>query len=67
MSVFFQGATYSTECNMGNPLRCEVGDQAGKLGRYDIGKGKMFVTDSNLNLEGKFAGKCQRIFACMFR
>lgn len=41
---------------MDNPLRCEMGDQASKVGQYDIGNGKRFFTDVNLNLEGTFAG-----------
>lgn len=53
--VDMTSSMYSTECSPNNPLRCEVGDQAGKLGAYDIGGGKRFYTDVNLNLEGKFA------------
>lgn len=45
---------------MANPLRCEVGDQARKVGQYDIGNGKQFYTDVNLNLEGTFAGKLSK-------
>ncbi|XP_053381588.1 uncharacterized protein LOC123557821 isoform X2 [Mercenaria mercenaria] len=48
------GSGYS-ECGMGNQLRCEVGDQSSKVGQYDIGGGKRFYTDVNLNLEGKYA------------
>ena len=44
---------------MSNPLRCEVGDQSGKVGQYDIGMGKRFYTDVNLDLEGKYAGMLQ--------
>ncbi|XP_052772106.1 uncharacterized protein LOC128211398 isoform X2 [Mya arenaria] len=43
------------ECSMSNPLRCEVGDQSSKLGRYDVGGGKRAYTDVNLNVEGAFA------------
>ena len=41
---------------MKNPLRCEVGDQTGKVGQYDIGHGKRFFTDVNANLEGRYSG-----------
>lgn len=53
--VNMDSGVYKTECSMYNPLRCEVGDQAGKLGQYDIGSGKRFFSDPNLNLEGKMA------------
>lgn len=56
----FQDTGY-TECSISNPLRCEVGDQSGKVGQYDIGGGKRFYTDVNLDLEGRYAGK-YRIF-----
>ncbi|KAL4232370.1 hypothetical protein ACF0H5_009938 [Mactra antiquata] len=49
------GSTYDNECGMSNPLRCEMGDQAKKCGQYDIGSGKKFYTDVNLNLEGKYS------------
>lgn len=49
------GSLYKTECSISNPLRCEVGDQSGKMGQYDIGGGKKFYTDVNVNLEGEFA------------
>jgi hypothetical protein len=41
---------------MDNPLRCEMGDQSSKVGKYDIGGGKRFYTDVNLNIEGKYSG-----------
>ncbi|KAK3595909.1 hypothetical protein CHS0354_014750 [Potamilus streckersoni] len=43
------------ECNMTNPLRCEVGDQSRKLGQYSIGSGRRFYVDVNLPLTGRFA------------
>ena len=52
----FQGSDYS-ECSMSNPLRCEMGDQSSKVGQYDIGGGKQFYTDVNLNLEAQFSGR----------
>lgn len=42
-----------SECNPTNPLRCELGDQASKLGRYDIGSGRKFYTDIYLPIIGK--------------
>ncbi|XP_052229101.1 uncharacterized protein LOC127843264 [Dreissena polymorpha] len=52
-----------TQCSMDNPLRCEVGDQSGKMGKYDIGRGKRAFTDVNLDLEGQFsAGKRSVVF-----
>ncbi|XP_060606664.1 uncharacterized protein LOC132758969 isoform X1 [Ruditapes philippinarum] len=44
-----------SECGMDNPLRCEMGDQSSKVGKYDIGGGKRFYTDVNLNIEGKYS------------
>lgn len=47
------------ECSPTNPLRCELGDQSGKLGFYDIGSGRRFYTDVFLPLVGVYgvAGK----------
>ncbi|XP_062566582.1 uncharacterized protein LOC134228900 isoform X1 [Saccostrea cucullata] len=42
------------ECSFSNPLRCELGDQASKLGQYDIGNGRRFYTDVYLPLMGQF-------------
>lgn len=42
------------ECGFANPLRCELGDQAKKLGKYDVGKGRRFYTDVYLPLMGQF-------------
>ena len=50
---------------MSNPLRCEVGDQSGKMGQYSIGMGKRFYTDVNVNLEGKYAGTSLYTIALM--
>lgn len=44
------------ECGFANPLRCELGDQAKKLGKYDVGKGRRFYTDVYLPLMGQFGG-----------
>lgn len=44
------------ECGFANPLRCELGDQANKLGKYDVGKGRRFYTDVYLPLMGQFGG-----------
>lgn len=49
------GSNYKTECDIKNPLRCELGDQSSKMGQYDIGSGKKFYTDVNANVEGEFA------------
>lgn len=45
------------ECTPTNPLRCELGDQASKLARYDIGSGRKFFTDVNLPIIGEYSGK----------
>ncbi|CAG2196972.1 unnamed protein product [Mytilus edulis] len=47
------------ECSPLNHLRCELGDQSSKLGRYDIGSGRKFYTDMYLPLVGTYgvAGK----------
>ncbi|XP_076458493.1 uncharacterized protein LOC143292195 [Babylonia areolata] len=42
------------ECHAGNPLRCELGDQANKLGPLDMGSDVMLGTDVNLPLAGPF-------------
>ncbi|KAK7113211.1 uncharacterized protein [Littorina saxatilis] len=42
------------ECSMSNPLRCELGDQARKLGQYDLGSGVMIASDVDLPLIGLF-------------
>ncbi|XP_064602134.1 uncharacterized protein LOC135468049 [Liolophura sinensis] len=44
-----------TECSMHNPLRCELGDQAGKLAAYDIGGGPRLYTDVDIPLADKFS------------
>ncbi|XP_059165734.1 uncharacterized protein LOC131948207 [Physella acuta] len=46
---------YNSECRALNPLRCEVGDQAMKLGTYDVGSGRKLVTDVDLPLIGEFS------------
>lgn len=45
------------ECSPLNHLRCELGDQSSKLGRYDIGSGRKFYTDMYLPLVGTYGGK----------
>lgn len=50
-----------SECSMSNPLRCEVGDQSSKVGQYDIGSGKRFYTDVNLDMEGKYSAQKRSI------
>ncbi|KAK3095151.1 hypothetical protein FSP39_010830 [Pinctada imbricata] len=43
-----------TECSFSNPLRCELGDQSGKVGQYDVGGGRKFFTDVNLPIIGRY-------------
>ncbi|XP_076461670.1 uncharacterized protein LOC143294124 [Babylonia areolata] len=40
------------ECHPSNPLRCELGDQSGKLGAYDMGSGPRMGSDVHLPLYG---------------
>ncbi|XP_060076592.1 uncharacterized protein LOC132556215 isoform X2 [Ylistrum balloti] len=43
-----------TECSPSNPLRCEAGDLSSKTALYNIGDGKRFFTDVNLNIIDDF-------------
>ncbi|KAH9505161.1 hypothetical protein Btru_058858 [Bulinus truncatus] len=45
---------YGIECSKLNPLRCELGDQAMKLGTYDLSSGKKLFTDVDLPLIGAY-------------
>ncbi|XP_041368352.1 uncharacterized protein LOC121382800 isoform X2 [Gigantopelta aegis] len=42
-------------CKASNPLRCELGDQANKVGTYDMGGGKRVFTDVDLPLSGPYS------------
>ncbi|XP_033756043.1 uncharacterized protein LOC117338803 isoform X2 [Pecten maximus] len=51
---FMVDMTNYTECSPYNPLRCEAGDLSSKTAVYDIGDGKRFYTDVNLNIIDDF-------------
>lgn len=57
--------SYNKECSPKSPLRCEMGDLSGKLGRLNIGTGPAIYTDSNLPLVGNFSvlGRSIIVFA----
>ncbi|XP_055867441.1 uncharacterized protein LOC106052162 isoform X1 [Biomphalaria glabrata] len=45
---------YANKCSKQNLLQCEVGDQAKKVGAYDLGGGRRLYTDIDLPLSGPF-------------
>ncbi|OWF38323.1 Superoxide dismutase [Cu-Zn], chloroplastic [Mizuhopecten yessoensis] len=51
---FMVDLTNYTECSPYNQLRCEAGDLSSKTAVYDIGYGKRFYTDVNLNIVEDF-------------
>nr|QDX46957.1 superoxide dismutase [Azumapecten farreri] len=51
---FMVDMTNYAECSPSNQLRCEAGDLSSKTAQYDIGGGKRFYTDVNLNIVDDF-------------
>lgn len=52
---------YKTACSIDDPLRCELGDLSGRLGKINIAvtqrteAGKFFFTDQYLPLSGPYS------------
>lgn len=54
--LFFMKELYNADCNIYNPLRCQMGDLGSRHGLLTVGVGRNVFTDVNLPLYGNASG-----------